>query len=340
MIRLLTLPAVGAALALALNFGAVSAEPLNIRIAWATAPGHITPMIPNVPKEVYRHYGKTYTVEPKFIAGSGPSLTALAAGEIELGGLSPQSVVLGLAEAKVELRAIAQLLSSDIEGYGANGFWVRKDEIQRIEDLRGKTLGVNARGSSIDAAVRTMMGRYKMEDGKDYQIVEIRFPAQFAALESERIDMAILLQPFNYAAEAKGIYKRLFTMGDALGPAETLSYVGRAEWVAKNRAALVDFLEDHMRMRQWLVDPKTRMEAVKVLAEVTKRPAATFERWAFTKEDTGYRAPDLLIDPARFQKNVDDLKAAGVLPTTIKVAPYIDLSLAKEAGERLRATTN
>jgi NitT/TauT family transport system substrate-binding protein len=331
----------GAAIALtaALLSMPASTEPIKIRIAWATAPGHITPLIPKVPMNVYRHYGKSYVVEPVFIAGSGPSLQALAVGEIELGGLSPQSVVLGLAEAKVPLKAIAQLLSSDMPGYGANGFWVRTDAgINKVEDLKGKKIGVNARGSSIDAAVRTMLTRHGLKDGDDYQIVEMRFPAQLAALESKRIDMGILLQPFNYAAEKKGGFKQLFTMGDALGPAETLSYVGKADWIDKNRAAIVDFLEDHMLMRRWLVDPKTRMDAVKVLAEVTKQPVANYTDWAFTQKDTGYRAPDLLIDPARFQKNVDDLKNIGVLPMSIPVAPHIDLSLAKAAAARV--TTN
>jgi NitT/TauT family transport system substrate-binding protein len=330
----------GAAFALAAALLATpgSTEPVKIRIAWATAPGHITPLIPKASADVYRHYGKTYVVEPVFIAGSGPSLQAIAAGEIELGGLSPQSLVLGIAEAKIPLKAIAQLLSSDMPGYGANGFWVRADEIKTIADLKGKKIGVNARGSSIDAAVRTMLNRHGMKDGEDYQIVEMRFPAQLAALESKRLDMAILLQPFNYAAEKKGGFKQLFTMGDALGPAETLSYVGRADWIEKNRSALVDFLEDHMRMRRWLVDPKTRMDAVKVLAEVTKQPVENFADWAFTMKDTGYRAPDLLIDPARFQKNVDDLKKADVLPMTIPVAPHIDMSLAKAAAARV--TTN
>jgi hypothetical protein len=68
---------------------------------------------------------------------------------------------------------------------------------------------------------------------------------------------------------------------------------------------------------------------------VTKQPAENFADWAFTMKDTGYRAPDLLIDAARFQKNVDDLKNADVLPMTIPVAPHIDLSLAKEAASRV-----
>ena len=325
----------GIAVAAALVSGPAVAEPVNIRMAWATAPSHITPLIPKVPMEVYRHYGKTYVVEPIFIAGSGPSLQAVAAGEIELGGIGPQAFVLGLAEAKLDLKAIAQLLTGNMPGYASNGFWVRTGEITKIDDLKGKKIGVNARGSSTDAGVRLILGRHGLKDGQDYQIVELRFAAQLAALESKRIDVAFLLKPFDDQAEQKGGYKQLFTMAEAIGPSETLSYVGKSDWIQKNRAALVDFLEDHMRMRRWLSDPRTRMDAVKVLAGVAKQPPENFAAWAFTTKDTGFRASDLMIDVTRFQKNVDDLKAADVLPMTIPVAPHIDMSLAKEAAARV-----
>jgi NitT/TauT family transport system substrate-binding protein len=223
-------------------------------------------------------------------------------------------------------------------GYASNGFWVRTGEITKIEELKGKKIGVNARGSSTDAGVRLILGRHGLKDGQDYQIVELRFAAQLAALESKRIDVAFLLKPFDDQAEQKGGFKQLFTMSEAIGPSETLSYVGKTDWIQKNRAALVDFLEDHMRMRRWLSDPRTRMDAVKVLAEVAKQPPENFADWAFTTKDTGFRAPDLMIDIARFQKNVDDLKAADVLPMTIPVAPHIDMTLAKEAAARV--TTN
>ena len=42
-------------------------------------PGHFAPLIPTVPKynsNVYRHYGKSYVVEPVRLQGGGASLTA------------------------------------------------------------------------------------------------------------------------------------------------------------------------------------------------------------------------------------------------------------------------
>src|SRR5262245_37702335 len=59
--------------------GNVSAEPLKLRISWATAPSQITPLLPEVPPAVYRHWGKSYVVEPAFMQGNGVILPALQA---------------------------------------------------------------------------------------------------------------------------------------------------------------------------------------------------------------------------------------------------------------------
>ncbi len=63
------------------------AEPVKIRVDWSTIPGQFAPLIPTVPKyapNVYRHYGKSYVVEPLRMQGGGASLTALAAGQVDI----------------------------------------------------------------------------------------------------------------------------------------------------------------------------------------------------------------------------------------------------------------
>jgi NitT/TauT family transport system substrate-binding protein len=333
--RLVKFAALALSGAIAASSGA-SADPLRIRIQHDVAPAHITPLIPLAPKELYRNWGKSYVVEPTRLQGSGPGMTALAAGEIELAALGAQTLALIVSQAKIDVRVIAQHTSSGVPGYGATGFWVRAGEFKSIDDLKGKLLGVNARGSTPDSVYKILLGQRGWKEGTDYQIVEVRFAAQLPALDAKRIDVAFLVEPFGLMAEKKG-HKMLFTTADALGPTETLAYVGRADWVAKNRAALVDFLADHMRFRRWLLsdDPKTRAEVLKVLSKVTKQPAAAFADWVFTRKDPSYRALDLKVDVARMQKNIDDIHRIGALPATIDAAKYIDMSLAEDAAKRL-----
>jgi ABC-type nitrate/sulfonate/bicarbonate transport system substrate-binding protein len=320
-----------------LAIGAANAEPLKLRIHWATVPGHWAPMNAKVGAEVQPHYGKSYVVEPIFIAGSGPALQALAANELDLSGLSPQVISAGINEAKLDLKVIGQQLSTDVPGFGGSGFWVRKDEIKKVEDLKGKTIGVNARGSTIDAAARTMLSRHGMEDGKDYQVVELRFPAQLAALQSKRIDLAILLRPFDEQAGKDPSLKQLFTMGDAIGPTETVSWVGKADFIAKNRAVLVDFLEDNIRLRRW-ASGAGHDKAVKTLAELVKKSPEEMN-YAFTKGDN-YYDPDAKVNTARMQKNIDDLVKIKLVNATIDTKKVVDNSIAEEAAKRVGPLTN
>jgi NitT/TauT family transport system substrate-binding protein len=273
------------------------------------------------------------------LQGSGPGMTALAAGEIELAAQGAQTLTLLVTEAKLDVKAIAIQVSSGVPGYAATGFWVRKGEINTIDEMRGKVLGVNARGSTPDSVYRLMLGKKGWKEGPDYQIAEVRFAAQLAALEQKRVDVAFLVQPFDLIARKDGKYDMLFTTADVLGPTETLSYVGKADWIAKNRAALVDFLEDHIRMRHWMTstDPKVRAQVLKVTSELTKQPIENFEEWVYTTKDQ-YRALDLKIDVPRLQKNIDDIHQLGIVKQNIDVKNYVDMSLAEDAWKRFQAS--
>lgn len=334
--KLVTIAAAGFLLAAA-AVPSVKADPVTIRADWNVIPGQFAPLIPTVPDYapgIYRHYGKSYVVEPVKLKGGGATLTALAVGETDLSTLSPQALVLGTVNAKLNLRVIGEQISTEVSGYLQTYFWVEKDKVKTIDDLKGKVIGVSALGSNVDSAAQMVMRAHGYIAPRDYQIIEISFPSQFPALEAGKIDAAVLVPPFNLRAEKDPSVKPIFSIGDAFGPVETLMWIAKADFVAKNRAALVDFLEDNIRMRRWMFDPKTRMDAVKQLANTSKIPIEQFADWVYTKNDY-YYDPNAMVDVARLQKNVDDMKVAGIVPEAIKVAPLVDLSLAKEAAARV-----
>jgi NitT/TauT family transport system substrate-binding protein len=324
---------IAAAAAIALTAPA-SAEPLKIRVSWATAPSHITPLLPEIPKEVYRHWGKSYVIEPVFIAGGGAMLTALAAGEIEIAGQNYLSLAASALTAKLDTRIILGLFASKPPN-ADNAFWVKSNSgINTPKDLKGRIAAINGRGSGVDAALRMMMRKVGLEEPRDYTVVEVRFPAMLATLEAGRADMVFLTTPLNFTAEKDPRFKQLFTLRDALGPNETLVWEAKTEFVQKNRAALVDMIEDNILARRWLYDPKNRDAAVKIVSKVTKLPEEAFRAWVFTEKDT-YRSKDASFDPALLQKNMDDLAEIGLTPGTIDVKKRADLSMVEEAKKRL-----
>ena len=321
----------------ALTTGIAAAEPLTIRADWSVLPGQFAALIPSVPHyaaNVYRDYGKSYVVEPIKLTGGGATLTALAVGETDLSTFSPQTLVDGVVNARLDLRAIGEQISTEVAGYAQTDYWVDKDQIKTFDDLKGKVFAVNALGSNVDAAARMVMARHGFMTPRDYSVVEVGFPAQLAALKAGKINVAVLVPPFNFGAEADPALKPIFSVGDAFGPVETLMWVAKADFIKTHRAAIIDFLADNIRMRRWMFDPKTRMDAVRQLADISKIPVARLESWAYTDKDY-YYPPNAAIDVKRLQRNVDDMAKVGVIPKAIDITPYVDLSLVREAAERV-----
>jgi sulfonate transport system substrate-binding protein len=313
-----------------------SATPLNIRVDWTAVPGQFAPLIPALPDyapTVYRHYGQSYVVEPLKLAGGGATLTALAVGDTNVSTLNPQSLVLGITNAKLNLRVIGQQISTEVPGYRQTYFWVQAAKVKTIGDLKGKVIGVNALASVPDAAAETMLSRYDLKASTDYQLVEVPFAAGLTELKEGAVDATALIPPFSLPAETDSTLKPIFGIGDAFGPFETSMWVATADFIEQHRPALVDFLEDNIRMRRWMADPKTRDDAIRELSDVTKIPADRYASWVYSHQDY-YYDPHAMVDVKRLQKNIDDLKSANVIPVTVDISPYVDLSLVEEASAR------
>ncbi len=310
-----------------------AAKPMTLRINWAVTPAHLTPLIPLLPKSVYRHYGKSYIVKPIRMHGTGPALTALAAGDLNVGAISYQGLALSVINAKINVRAICDVLE-DHPPNELDGFWVRKDAgITKVTDLKGKNIGINARGSGVDAAARAELIKSGLKADKDYNLVELRFPAQLPALESGRLDAAFLVPPFSFQAEKAGKFHELFTQRQAMdGPSVTELWVVNEDFLKKHRKVLVDLIEDQILARRWMREH--REATAKLLQKVTHIPAAKFASWVMTDKDT-YHSPDLTFDVGRLQNNIDTLAKLKFLPRSIDAKKYVDLSLAKDANDRL-----
>ena len=89
--------------------------------------------------------------------------------------------------------------------------------IQKVEDLRGKTLGLGRPGSADYGELVVLLGKFfKMEPGKDYKVINFRGePERIAAMVSGSIQGAALSFPHAARAETEGL-KVLVRAGDYL----------------------------------------------------------------------------------------------------------------------------
>jgi len=310
------------------------AEPLKIRIAWSTMPTHLIPAL-YIKKDILKHYGKTYVVDPIQFRGSSPQLTALAAREIDIATLGPAPFALGITNAKLDLKIVADVFQDGVPGFLTMQFLVKDDSgIASPADLKGKRLAANAIGSTADTAIRAMLHRSGLNPDKDVSILEAGFPNMQAMLESGRIDLASGAQPFTSRMLQTGKIKVLFDGGEAFGgPTQGVMLTARASFLDANRAAMQDFFEDHVRAVRWFLDPANREEAVKIVSTFMKVDPKQLVR--FLTKDDYYRDPWLRPNIAGAQKVLDYSRDFGFIPEKIKAADHTDFSFIEEARRRI-----
>jgi NitT/TauT family transport system substrate-binding protein len=330
-----SLKLVMAALASTIALGAASAEPVKIRSAWV-APVSNWSSIVLEKKNLAKHLGKTYTLETVRFAGTPPMITALANGELEIANLAYSTLPLAIQNANLDdLRVIADEFQDGVAGHHSNEFMVLKDgPIKKVEDLKGKIVATNAMGSAVDIGSRAMLRKHGLEDKRDYTTVEAPFPTMKAMLKEKKADLIPSVPPFNFDPELKQISRVLFTSKDAIGVSQFIIWAARKSFIDKNRAAMVDFLEDMLVIERWFMDPKNKNEVMQIASKVTKAPAERFG-WLFTKEDY-YRNPDMLPNLDALQSNVNTTKELGFIKAPLDVKKYTDLSLIQEAAKRLK----
>jgi len=320
---------------LALTGVAAAQAPIKIRAAWV-APVSNWASILLEKKDLAKHLGKSYTLEPVRFAGTPPMITALATGELEVANLAYSTLALAIQNAGIDdLRIIADEFRDGAPGYYSQEYFVFKDgPVKKAEDLKGKVVATNAVGSAVDVATRAMLRKSGLEDKRDYTVIEAPFPTMRAMLAEKKVDLVPGVLPFSLDPELRKIATPLFRQSDAIGVTQMIVWTARKSFTDKNRPAMVDFMEDTLRIVRWYLDPANHKEAAEIAARVTKQPAERFG-WLFTKSDY-YRDPNMIPDLDALQRNVDMTRDLGFVKSSLDIKKYTDLSIVEEAAKRLK----
>ena len=326
---------IAALCALTLSGAAAAQSPVKIRVAWV-APVSNWASILLEKKDLAKHLGKSYTLEPVRFAGTPPMITALATGELEVANLAYSTLALAIQNAGIDdLRIIGDEFRDGAPGYYSQEYFVLKDgPVKKAEDLKGKVVATNAVGSAVDVATRAMLRKSKLEDKRDYTVIEAPFPTMRAMLAEKKVDLVPGVLPFSLDPELRKIATPLFRQSEAIGITQMIVWTARKSFTDKNRAAMVDFMEDTLRIVRWYLDPANQKDAAEIAARVTKQPAERFG-WLFTKSDY-YRDPNMIPDLDALQRNVDMTRDLGFVKSSLDVKKYTDLSIVEEAAKRLK----
>jgi ABC-type nitrate/sulfonate/bicarbonate transport system substrate-binding protein len=312
-----------------------SAEPVKIRMSWVAPLANWGSIILEK-KDLLTHMGKSYTLQTVHFQGTPQTITAIANNELEVSSLAYSSLAIAIDNAGLDdLRVIGDEFQEGKAGYYTDAYWVRKDSgINKVEDLKGKVVGTNGGGSAVDVAARAMLKKHGLEDKRDYTLLEGPLPAMPAMLLEKKADLIPAVLPFALNPKLNAEGKVLFTISDAIGPIDMIVLCARQSFIDKHRAAMVDYMEDLLRVTHWYLDPKNHAEAAKIASKITKAPPERFG-WLFTNKDN-YRDPNLLPNLDALQRNIDTVRELGFVKKHIDIKKHADLSLVKEAAKRLK----
>src|SRR5674536_343226 len=195
-----------------------------------------------------------------------------------------------------------------------------------VASLAYSSLAIAIENAGLDD-IRAMLHKHGLEEKRDYTMLEGPLPAMPAMLLEKKVDLIPAVLPFSFNPKLREEGKVLFEQRDVLGVTQMIMFTARKSFIDKNRAAMVDFMEDMLRIVHWYLDPKNHDEVAQIASKITKAPPERFG-WLFSKADT-YRDPNLIPNVEALQRNVDTTQDLGFVKKKIDIKKYVDLSLAQ-----------
>ncbi len=142
-------------------------------------------------------------------------------------------------------------------------------EIKRVEDLRGKTLGLGRPGSADYSEIVIVLGkRFNMHPGKDYKVISFTGePDRIAALIKGSIQGGVLSFPHAARAEKEGM-KILLRTGDYL-PRLGGTFLTHRDLIREKRDMVKRFTRGIIRAEDYVkTNKKGTMEVIQKYFEI------------------------------------------------------------------------
>jgi ABC-type nitrate/sulfonate/bicarbonate transport system substrate-binding protein len=271
---------------------------------------------------IFRKYNLEF---PLVYIGSSPLATAAM-----LGGEAQLLVDGGLGTVRAAVQGNTDLVFvAGVKNYLTQSILAKAD-VKRLEDLRGKKIGVTRIGSTTHYFVVQAFKRRNMEAGRDYAIIQTGgAPEMFAALVSGTLDAGTMTAPWDTRAIAQG-YHYVVYGPDLKIPQVAVSFITRRSFIARNSAAIGQFL-------------RAMAEAAKVLhtdKETTFKVLAKYLRVDDRKIlEAGYNAEIKALEPRldlkldAVQAILDDIAPSDPRAKTIKPQALFDRQFVDEMAK-------
>jgi ABC-type nitrate/sulfonate/bicarbonate transport system substrate-binding protein len=191
---------------------------------------------------------------------SGALMQSLYAGDVEIALAGADNFLAyeeGLGEVEVEKDDELRLVLG-----GDNGFLklVARAPYQRVAQLRGKSIGVDALTTGFAFVVRETLRRNAVHETSVNWLPIGGTETRYAALLDQRCDATLLRLPYDLLAQVAGA--SILAGGEELGPYQGTVGAVRKRWAEERHEQLVAFIRGYARGLRWCVEPTNRPAAI------------------------------------------------------------------------------
>ena len=181
---------------------------------------------------------------------------------------------------------------------GDGGFLtiVAAPAVKRFDDLKGKTLSVDAMTTGFAFVARELVASNALAE-TDVNFVRAGGTAnRYRELMAGKHDATLLRTPFELLAQNRGF--NVLAKADALGAYQGTVGAARRSWAREHDAALVGFIRAYRAAMDWLYDRANReiVEAILVANVRDMTPALAKQSYELLLADKGGLARDLAPD--------------------------------------------
>lgn len=203
-----------------------------MRVVYSAGGSHNSVWIP-FEAGLFRNYG--LEVELLFVAGGSTTAQVVQSGEAPIGIFTGAAEVsAGLAGG--DLVAVAGVMNV------IPFFVMARPGIHRIEELKGKKIGITRFGSASDFALRYAEGKWPVKRGRDFVVMQNgSMPANMMALQSGAIDGAMISTEFAFLVRKEG-FRELAEVASLGLNFPTSAIVTTRSFIRRNENAVRKFL--------------------------------------------------------------------------------------------------
>lgn len=235
-------------------------------------------------------------IEIQHTPNSDAQRAGLAAGSFEIAHAAVDNAV---AMVEVGAQDVVIVLGGDA---GMNEFMVRQ-EINTIEDLRGKVLAVDAPNTAYALVAKKILKNHGLLENRDYtvRLAGGTGPRAAAMVADPQLAAGMINPPFSFTVRAQGL-KSLGNQFKLLGPYQATGAFVLRRWAQAHAELLQNYLAAYIEGQRHVMNPAHRADMIDLLMRSFKldSPAAAGTYEALLTPGAGL-APDARFNLEGFQ---------------------------------------